>query len=200
MSTSGIEKTIIKGIINLAQIILYIIMKLRNLILEQTNEIINIGDNTNYGEILDKTENQFFVKNNNFPKGSWIHKSLVKKTDIKNTEPMINKGWISPHYVISAFKNVILPEKIKKYSDEMSVDMLEHNFPPIKGYPIFIDTNDIKRYEEFIDDNLITKKDLGRYAWVVTDGHHRTLAALQAGIPKLKTELDYSYVDEKDFI
>lgn len=46
---------------------------------EHLNENINIGDNTNYGEILDKTNNQFFVKNNNFPKGFWIHKSLVKK-------------------------------------------------------------------------------------------------------------------------
>lgn len=168
---------------------------------EHLNENINIGDNTNYGEILDKTNNQFFVKNNNFPKGFWIHKSLVKKINEPiNNEPLKNKGWISPNYVISAFANPTSPDKIEKYSTEMKLKMMNHNFPPIKGYPIIIDDGDIERFDYFLSGEKITENNLGEYAWVVTDGHHRVVSALEVGLPRLKTIVDYSYVDEKDFI
>lgn len=180
-------------------------MKLRKFIAttirEYLSENINIGDNTNYGEILDKTNNQFFVKNNNFPKGSWIHKSLIKKVDKSSLdEPLRNKGWISPNYVISAFANPISFEKIEKYSDEMKLKMMSHNFPPIKGYPIIIDESDIDRFENFLNGKKIKEKNLGEYVWVVTDGHHRVVSALKIGLPKLETIIDYPYVDEKDFI
>lgn len=168
---------------------------------EYLNETLNIGDNSNYGKILDKTDNQFFVKNNNFPKGSWIAKGLVKKIDEPiHDEPLKNKGWISPNYVISAFANPISQEKIEKYSDEMRLNMNNHDFPPIKGYPIIIDDGDIERFEYFLSGEKIRKNDLGKYAWVVTDGHHRVVSALNVGLPQLKTLIDYSYVDEKDFI
>jgi hypothetical protein len=168
---------------------------------EYLNENANIGDNTNYGKILDKTDTQYFFKNNNFPKGSWIHKSLVKKTDEPTfDEPLKNRGWISPDYVISAFANPISSDKIEKYSDEMRLKMMEHDFPPIKGYPIIIDEGDIERFKYFLSGEKITEDDLGRYAWVVTDGHHRVVSALNVGLPQLKTSIDYSYVDEKDFI
>ncbi len=174
---------------------------IKTTIREYLNEQIYIGDNTNYGEILDKTNTQYFVKNNNFPKGSWIHKNLVKKIDepIFN-EPLKNKGWVSPKYVISAFANPISPNKIKKYSDEMQLKMMNHDFPPIKGYPIIIDKNDMERFEYFLSGEKIKDNDLGEYAWVVTDGHHRVVSALNVGLSQLKTIVDYSYVDEKDFI
>ena len=162
---------------------------------------LSIGDNTNYGEILDETDIQYYFKNNMFPKGSWIHKSIVKKDDLElKNQPLRNKGTISPEYVISAFANPIEDEKVNNYSREMEVKMLEHNFPPIKGYPIIIDENDIERYGKFLSGNDITINDVGRYAWVVTDGHHRVISALIAHLPFLKTILDYSYIDENDFI
>jgi hypothetical protein len=168
---------------------------------EYLNEQVDIGDDTNYGKILDKTNTQYFVKNNNFPKGSWIHKSLVKKNDKPiSDEPLRNKGFISPKYVISAFANPISPDKIEKYSDEMRLKLLSHNFQPIKGYPIIIDESDIERFEYFLSGEKITEKDLGKYAWVVTDGHHRVVSAFNVGLSQLKTSIDYSYVDEKDFI
>jgi len=171
------------------------------IIREYLNEQIEIGDNTNYGEILDKTNTQYFVKNNNFPKGSWIHNSLIKKIDEPIIdEPLKNKGWISPKYVISAFANPISTNKIEKYSDDMGSKMMTHNFPAIKGYPIIIDENDIERYGSFLSGENITHNDLGKYVWVVTDGHHRVVSALNAQLPKLETSIDYSYVDEKDFI
>lgn len=163
------------------------------------NESIEIGDNTNYGKILNKTETQFFVKNNNFPKGSWIHKSLVKKIDEPITEePLKNRGFISPKYVISAFANDISPDKIEKYSDEMRLKMMLHDFPAIKGYPIIIDEDDIDRFGYFLSGEKITNDDLGKYAWVLTDGHHRVLSALNADLKQLETVIDYSYVDDKD--
>lgn len=170
-------------------------------ICEYFSEQINIGDNTNYGKILDKTDNQYYFKNNNFPKGSWVHKKLVKKKeDLIFNEPLKNRGWVSPKYVISAFVNPISYEKIEKYSNEMTSKMMQHGFPPIKGYPLFIDENDIKRFSNFLSGEKITENDLGKYAWVVTDGHHRVVSALNVGLPQLRTSIDYSYVDEKDFI
>lgn len=166
---------------------------------EYLNENINIGDNTNYGKVLDKTNTQYFFKNNNFPKGSWIHKSLVNKINksIIN-EPLKNKGYISPNYVISAFDNPISNDKIEKYSDDMRLNMMSHDFPPIKGYPIIIDDSYIERYGYFLNGEKITKQDLGKYAWIVTDGHHRVISALNAGLTELKTSIDYSYVDDED--
>ena len=65
---------------------------------------------------------------------------------------------------------------------------------------IIIDEGDIDRFEYFLSGKKITEKNLGEYAWVVTDGHHRVVSALEVGLPKLETTVDYSYVDEKDFI
>lgn len=168
---------------------------------EYLNENIVIGDNTNYGKILDMTNTQIYVKNEKFPKGSWIHKSLVKKiNDTIINEPLKNRGYISPEYVISAFANPISFQKIEKYSDEMKMKMMNHEFPPIKGYPIIIDENDMERFECFLSGENIKVEDIGKYAWVVTDGHHRVVSALNIGLPQLETSIDYSYVDEKDFM
>lgn len=164
------------------------------------NEQFDIGDKTNYGEILDKTDTQFYFKNKVFPKGSWVHKSLVKIDDTILDVKIRNRGWIPPKYVISAFSNVISSEKIEKYSNVMSSEMMGNQFPPIKGYPIFIDDNDIERFGYFLSGEKISKDDLGKYAWVVTDGHHRVISALNVALPQLKTSIDYSYVDEEDFV
>ena len=162
---------------------------------------LTIGDNTNYGKIKDETDTQFYFKNDLFPKGSWIHKKLIKIDDTNNeNKPLRNRGVISPELVISAFSNPLDYDKIEKYSDVMKDDMLSHNFPPIKGYPIIINDGDIMRFGEFLNGENITTKDIGKYAWIVTDGHHRVFSALKVGLPELKTILDYSYIDDNDFI
>lgn len=159
-------------------------------------ESIKIGDNTNLGIVEDETKTQYYIK------GTWFHKSLVKPLESPILkEPLRNRGRISPDLVISAFKNVIEPAKVERYTNIMSHDEIHHNFPPIKGFPIIIGEDDIKRYEMFLNKKYITKKDIGKYAWVTTDGHHRTLAALNVGLPYLETKLDSVYLgDEKDYI
>lgn len=99
--------------------------------------------------------------------------------------------------IISAFANHIDQEKVDKYTDIMREMMLSHDFPPIKGYPIIISEEDLGDY--FLVGEEITKEHIGQMAWKVTDGHHRTLAAIEAHVPVMETELDYSTItNEKD--
>lgn len=97
--------------------------------------------------------------------------------------------------IISAFENAIEPDKLQLYTDIMSVEMLGHSFPPIQGYPHEIDDSDIGGY--FLNGNPIEWADLGKIAWKVTDGHHRSLAAIEANLPYIETALDYSCITEE---
>jgi len=99
---------------------------------------------------------------------------------------------INPNLVISAFSNPIDEEKVEKYTAKMQEEMLSHDFPPIMGFPTEIDENDIGDY--FLNGNEITEDDIGKRAWKVTDGHHRTLSAINAHLPYIRTELDFSTV------
>ena len=92
---------------------------------------------------------------------------------------------VSTSRMISAFCNPVDPEKVDTYAR-----MMRYSEPPaIHGYPSIIDERDVGNY--FMDDVPITKDDIGRWVWYVTDGHHRTYAAIQAGI-NLFVELDPS--------
>ena len=105
---------------------------------------------------------------------------------------------IHPHRIISAFANEIETSKVEAYAFDMSIKMLSHEFPPIKGYPVLIDDNDIG--EQFLTGEEITTKDIGKLCWKVTDGHHRSLAAIESNLPYLETMLDYSTItNETDF-
>jgi len=100
--------------------------------------------------------------------------------------------------IISAFANDIEPDKVENYTEIMKAEMLSHNFPPIMGYPVIIDEDDLEG--SFIDGSNIAETCLGKMAWMVTDGHHRSLAAIEAGLPYLEVTLDYSTItNETDF-
>jgi hypothetical protein len=87
--------------------------------------------------------------------------------------------------MISAFCNPVDPERVNTYAQ-----MTLYSEPPaIHGYPSIIDERDVGNY--FMDDVPITEDDIGHWVWYVTDGHHRTCAAVQAGI-NLFVELDPS--------
>jgi hypothetical protein len=108
---------------------------------------------------------------------------------------------VDPNLIISAFSNVIEGDKVYKYTRLMESYMLSHNFPPIQGYPIIINEQDIGEY--FLNDEEIVESDIGKKAWRVTDGHHRSLAAISALLPYIYVELDYgcitSALDKNNF-
>lgn len=105
---------------------------------------------------------------------------------------------IKPTLIISAFANEIEDAKVEEYTAIMKAEMLSHNFPPITGFPRVIDEDDL--FGWFIDGREITEDLLGIEVWAVTDGHHRSLAAINARLPYLNTTLDYSTItNEEDF-
>lgn len=98
--------------------------------------------------------------------------------------------------IISAFENIIDQDKLDLYTETMKAEMLSHDFPPILGFPTIItddDTNDF-----FISGEKITEEHIGQLAWKVTDGHHRSLAAIKAGLPHLEVNLDYSCITSEE--
>lgn len=103
---------------------------------------------------------------------------------------------INPTLVMSAFANPIDEQKVQDYTEIMQQEMLGHDFPPIMGFPRVISEEDVGEY--FLTGEQIEDTHIGQKVWVVTDGHHRTLAAINAGLPYINTELDYSTVTNMD--
>jgi len=99
--------------------------------------------------------------------------------------------------IISAFQNEIDESKIEEFTNIMRREMLSHDFPPINGYPSFVDEDDIGVL--FMNGEVVDESHVGMLVWYVTDGHHRTISAINAELPHLATELDYSCItNEKD--
>jgi hypothetical protein len=94
--------------------------------------------------------------------------------------------------IISAFENEIDWNKVDDYTNIMQEKGLSHDFPPIYGYPHLIDEDDIGKM--FLEGSSVEEEHLGHLVWMVTDGHHRSLAAIAAEIPHLEVELDYSCI------
>ena len=89
-------------------------------------------------------------------------------------------------------------DKVDTYAKRMKDNDINtgHNgFPPILGYYDKVSTEDIgsafNRLCE-INEELITEKHIGVDIFRVTDGNHRFLAAIKAGIFILETENDNS--------
>lgn len=94
--------------------------------------------------------------------------------------------------IFSAFQNEISEDKVNEYAEIMKNNMLNHDFPPIKGFPSLYDEDvDLHRWMDW-DNHL--KPNNGDLIWNVTDGHHRSLAAIIAELPHLEVELDYSCI------
>lgn len=111
---------------------------------------------------------------------------------------MVVPTTINPRMIISAFTNEIDSEKVEDFTQVMQSEMLSHTFPPIKGFPTIIDEDDLEGW--FVDGRSIPETCLGKLAWKVTDGHHRSLAAIAARLPYVETTLDYTAItNEKDF-
>jgi len=157
---------------------------------EDTN--LAMGDNTDAGIITDITDTQVEID------GNWFAKKIVTKiphtTNTSTVKKIHNRGTIDPNLVISAFTNPIDIDKMDKYTNTMKIDYLNHDFPPIIGYPTIIDENDIGK--EFLNGDPITDKDINKYAWIVTDGHHRTVSAINSELPYIETKLDHSYIED----
>lgn len=159
------------------------------------NENLKIGDNTNFGKIQDETKTQFMIDN------KWYTKTIVKPSNDISPNILRNIGTISPNMVIAAYENAIYDEKLKKYYNTFKHEMLTNDFPPIRGFPTIITNYEIERYGTFLNGNDITVDDIGKYAWILTDGFHRTLAAIKSNLPYLKTTIDFAYVgDENNYI
>lgn len=146
-------------------------------------ERLKIGDSTQLGIIEDETDSQ--VKIN----GQWYARHIVKKGKAPKIK---NRKRISPNYIVPTFDNTIDTIKLEKYINIMKSKMLGHPFPPISGFPDFIDESMIG--SEFLNGKIINKNDIGKYVWRITDGHHRALAAIDANIPYLETKCDFAYI------
>jgi len=99
---------------------------------------------------------------------------------------------INTNRIISAFENDINWNKIDKYTAEMQEKMLSHDFPAILGFPSVICEDDLGKC--FLTNEEITEEHIGIFVWNVTDGHHRSISAINANIPYLEVELDYSCI------
>ena len=103
---------------------------------------------------------------------------------------------IKPTRIISAFQNEMDWKKVNEYTDIMTAEMLSHDFPDIQGFPYIIQEEDVGGM--FLTEE-IEEEHIGQMAWKVTDGHHRSFAAIAANLPYIGVELDYSTItNEKD--
>ena len=104
---------------------------------------------------------------------------------------------VDTNLLVSAFENAMDFDKIEEYTDVYREQMLSNEFPPILGHPSILDEGDIGNY--FMNGDEITEDDLGKQVWMVTDGHHRSISAINAKVPYISVELDYSTItDEKE--
>lgn len=95
--------------------------------------------------------------------------------------------------IVSAFVNPCVDEKVDAYTVIMKSKMYSHDFPPIMGYPSIIDEDDCNN-PDFAMMDFNSDYDIGDLIWYVTDGHHRTLAAIKANLPHLEVKLDYDCI------
>ena len=159
---------------------------------------LGVGDYTNMlGEIQEETESQFKIN------GNWYHKSIVhsapKLTDKKSGEfyngIKIPKT-VSTDLLVSAFENPIDWDKVEVYTVKMKADALSHEFPKVTGFPAIIDDSDVGGY--FLNGNEITESDIGKQIWKVWDGHHRSIAAINAKLPYVEVELYRAAITNQD--
>jgi len=101
--------------------------------------------------------------------------------------------------IVSAFCNPCDQNKIDSYTIEMQINGLCHEFPPIKGFTSLYDENDEEDEDFQLIDLNAERPRIGDLIWKVTDGNHRTISAINAELPHLEIELDYSCItNEKD--
>lgn len=106
----------------------------------------------------------------------------------------IRTNRILPAYI----ENHCCFDKVEEYAKAMKendINTGHHGFPPILGYYDKVRQEDIGlffNYGSETNEELITEKYLGVEIFRVTDGNHRFLASLKAGIWILETGPDNS--------
>lgn len=93
--------------------------------------------------------------------------------------------------IISAFQNAMDPEKVNEYTEVMLAEQLNHEFPAIWGFESVIEADDVNQLW-FMDGHPVLQHHVGLTIWKVTDGHHRTMAAIKAELGWIEVEPDYS--------
>lgn len=98
--------------------------------------------------------------------------------------------------IISAFTNPVDDAVVEAYAIEMKgndIDTGHNGFPPILGYASTINEDDIENEDLFfMTGEQVTAEHLNQEVWYVTNGHHRTLAAIKAELNYIETEVDYN--------
>lgn len=98
--------------------------------------------------------------------------------------------------IISAFANPVNQGVVDEYAILMKgndIDTGHNGFPPIKGYAAKIDHDDIENPDlYFMTGEKVTAEHLNEEVWYVTDGHHRSSAAIKAELNYIETEVDYN--------
>lgn len=87
--------------------------------------------------------------------------------------------------IISAFQNAMDEGKIEDYTRILKLEEYSNTFPPILGYETEITRDMLGWYFLSGSDEEpreIKEQHLGWSAWVVTDGHHRTISFRNAGL------------------
>lgn len=96
--------------------------------------------------------------------------------------------------IISAFQNAMYEDKINEYIEIFQEQYTSHDLPPIKGYPHIVNEDDIENELLFLNMEDVNTDHIGQLVWFVTDGHHRSIAAIRTDLPHLEVELDYSCI------
>ena len=101
---------------------------------------------------------------------------------------------IRTNCIISAFVNEMDESKICEYVDRIQNDSsyLPHAIPAIHGYPDVITEDDLEKDLVFLTGEVVDANAVGQVVWYVTDGHHRSVSAIRAGLRYLNTAIDLS--------
>lgn len=105
--------------------------------------------------------------------------------------------------ILSAFCNPLDTAKLQEYEERIrySEEYIPYSIPPILGFPDVITEDDVDSEKVFLSGDPVTGAHIGILVWYVTDGHHRSCAAINAGLPFLLTEVDPStFVNEEELL
>jgi hypothetical protein len=100
---------------------------------------------------------------------------------------------VSPRVIISAYSNPVNLDMVEEYARRMEFS----EPPPISGYPGLIDVSDIGK--EFLTGEKIILEHAGEPCWYVTDGHHRSLAAIWVDEPWLIARTSDQFAEYEEY-
>ncbi len=106
---------------------------------------------------------------------------------------------VSTSRIISDVSQLVDWDKVEEYSIIMANNDIyngHHGFPEIIGQPMLIDESFIGQpFLSNINDGVeeyVTEEHIGEFMLYLSDGHHRTFAAIKAGINYLEWDYDYN--------